>query len=147
MNHHKSTKSVRSARRRSRHGALLSMELLLILPVVMILLSALVEFSLIWSANSKIKAASRLACRVATLPSTQPLVAEYVIREKVIEVLESPKLVDACKMDCHMGQYTGDPCTVVVSVPMKAITPDLLSFVGLGLKEREIVARTVMRKE
>ncbi len=138
---------VQTARRQPRLGAMLSMELLLVLPVLLILLAALVEFSLIWSANSKVKAASQLGCRVATLPATHPDVAEQVIREKVNETLDKSSLVENHELEFVLGAYTGDKVSVRVRVPMKAVAPDLLSFVGLGLEDRVIVATTVMRKE
>jgi hypothetical protein len=36
---------------------------------------------------------------------------------------------------------------VTVSVPLKAAAPDLLVFLGFGLGDRKVVARTSMRAE
>ena len=36
---------------------------------------------------------------------------------------------------------------MTVKVPMKAAAPDLLSFIGFGLRDREMSAQAVMRKE
>jgi Flp pilus assembly protein TadG len=128
---------------RARRGALLSLELVLVLPIVMALFLALIEFSLLWSANQRVKEASSAGCRVATyngsnLPAVQQAV-EFALHKQA--------LVTTYKVQVEGGLHSGDPIAVTVQVPMRAASPDLLSIFGFRLMGRHLQAQTVMRRE
>jgi len=129
--------------RRERKGALLSIELLFVIPILLGLIFAIVEFGLIWSANVQVKSASRLACRVATLPGADL----DEIREAARRGMAKPHLAQLLRLRVEGGEHTGDLVGVEVRVPMSAATPDFLSMIGFGLSGHELVGRTVMRKE
>lgn len=132
---------------RGRKGAILSAELLLVLPIVMALCLGMAELSMLLMAMQRVEAASSAACRVATLPASDPVALEQAVREAAARALLKAKLVQAYQLEFAPGQFPGDPVTVEVRVPMKAAAPDLLRIFGFSLKGQELVSRTVMRKQ
>jgi len=130
-----------------RRGVLVSAELTLALPIVVILLCAVVELSMLWSVNHLVKAASQAGCRVACLPSGHPTDSETAAYETVANVLGKQRLVDAHFVTLEPGRFTGDPVICEVRLPMGAAAPNMLAMFGFSLEGRELVARTVMRKE
>ncbi len=133
--------------RRARSGALQSIELLLILPIVTLIFFGLIEFSLLWSANMSVKLASQIACRAGTLPAHDPAALRRAVQAAAARALHKPRLVRAHRLSLQPGLHTGDVVVVEIRVPMRAVAPDLLRVFGLGLRDRELVGYTVMRKE
>jgi len=130
-------------RRRNRQGAILTMELLLVLPIVVGLLFAIVEFGLLWQANSQIKLASEAGCRVASLPGSDAEAVQAAIDAALVH----SKLIAARRVAIDGGQWSGEPVSVEIRLAMREAAPDLLAFLGFGLGEQELIARTVLRKE
>ena len=128
--------------RRHRRKGLLSMELVFVLPVVLIVLFGLIELSLLFSARQTLVAASRSGARTAALAG-----ATFDDVKQTIQAQVTGTLCDQLTIDVDLGQRSGDPVFVVLSVPMRIASPDLLRFVGFGLDDRELVAETVMSKE
>lgn len=126
-----------------RTGAILSTELLFILPLMCCLFFAMLEFGLLWSANGQVKLASRIGCRVATLPGSDA----DEIKRAVLKTLDRPGLRESCEIVVEGGSVTGDTVTVEVCVPMSCAAPDLLEIFGFSLDNRTLIGRTVMRKE
>jgi hypothetical protein len=132
---------------RSRTGAILSFELLLVLPIVVAVVFGMVELSLLLMGLERVQTASSAACRVATLPTGDPDVLEQAVREAAAQSLLKASLVQTYEIHTELGQFPGDPVTVEIRVPMKAAAPDLLKLVGFSLEGRQLVGRTVMRKQ
>jgi Flp pilus assembly protein TadG len=132
---------------RSRAGAALTVEFLLVLPVVVGLMFAIIEFGMLLAAAQKVKTATDVACRVGTLPAASPDQLEAAVRQAATRALVSRRLAEAHELQFEPGQYSGDPVAVEIRVPMKAAAPDLLRMFGFGLKGRWLAARTVLRKE
>jgi hypothetical protein len=137
----------RRAGGRRRTGAILSVEMLLVFPVLFILLLAIIEFSLLWSGSHQVEAASATACRVATLPASDPVELEQFVRDAARQALVKPRLIAAHRVFYTPGQITGDPVIVAIQVPMRAAAPNLLALIGFNLQGRWLRAETVMRKE
>ena len=140
----------RRLRRRCRSrrvGAVLSIELLLVFPVLAAMCFGVAELSLLLMGMQRVQSASSAACRVATLPASDPAVLEQAVREAAARALAKASLVRTYEIRFQLGQYAGDPVTVEVRVPMKAAAPDLLELVGFSLEGRQLVAQTVMRKQ
>ncbi len=133
--------------RRRRRGIIVSVELLLALPLLIILLCAVVEFSMLWSVNHLVKAASHAGCRVATLPAGHPAASEAAVRQAVAAALVRGRLIAAHQITFESGPFTGDPIMCEVRLPMNAAAPNMLAIFGFNLDGRELVTRTVMRKE
>ena len=131
----------------NRVGAILSIELLLVLPVLAAMCFGVAELSLLLMAMQRVQSASSAACRVATLPATDPVVLERAVRDAAARALAKASLVRTYEIRFQLGQYAGDPVVVEVRVPMKAAAPDLLKIVGFTLEGRQLVAQTVMRKQ
>lgn len=128
---------------RARRGAVLTLELLWVLPIVLGLLFALVEFGLLWSASHVVKDAATAGCRVATFPGAD----EQAVRHAIERTLQRRSLVASYRVQVERGRRAGDEARVRVEVPMGAASPDLLRFLGLGLRGRTLSAVTVMRME
>ena len=136
--------------RRSRRG-ILALELLLILPILLLLILAMVQFSLTLHARQQLVAASREGCRVAALGGDLGEVERTIRR-----TLGSGRLADAdveltdetgAPIPAGMTVPSGDSVSVWLRLPTVHVVPDLLRFMGYSIKNDELVARTVMRRE
>lgn len=133
----------RLSRRRSRRGAVLSTELILLVPITFGLLMALAEFSMLWLANERVVAAAQAACRTATLPGA----TTQAVQQAAASALGKPVLISQATIEVTWAAHAGEPVWVEVRLPMRSAAPDLLGFLGFGLGDRQIVAQCVMRKE
>lgn len=131
----------------SRSGSIQAIELTIALPLLMLVAVAIVEFSLLWSANLRVKEASRAAARVASLPADNLAELRAAASQAATLALNDRRLVEQFDLRLTPGAYTGDPVVVEITVPMKAASPDLLDVVGFSLRERVLRGQTVMRKE
>ena len=130
-----------------RRGAVFSVELLLILPLLTAIFFGLVEVSQILSARQQIAVASRVACRVGTLPASSPADLEQAVRCAAKRALADSALAASFRMAFVPGEHSGDPVSVTICVPMKAASPNLLASLGFTLEGRSLSVTTVMRKE
>jgi Flp pilus assembly protein TadG len=126
---------------------MMAVELLFVLPVLLIVVFAIIEFGCLWSANIRVKAASQAACRVATLPAETPEEMMLAVNRTAAQSLGSANLVSNSHIRVDPAEYSGDPVTVEVRVPMPAAAPNMLAIFGMRLEGRELIGRTVMRKE
>ena len=133
--------------KRSRAGAVFTLELLLVLPILLIVGLALVELSLLLMGMQRVQAASSAACQVATLPASDPVALQEAMDDAAKGALATEGLVASYEMQSLVGPYVGDPVTVEVSAPMTAAAPDLLRMIGFSLQGRQLVARTRMCKQ
>lgn len=145
-----------AARRRrfpkgARRAGHLTLELMLIFPIVLVLLLAMVEFSLILHARQQLLSASREACRVAAMGGSL-----LDVQEQAKQCLGEGRLGDAevALTDANgqplvsgQGVPSGTTVMVWVRLPTWHVVPDLLRFIGYSIKEDEIVGRTAMRRE
>jgi hypothetical protein len=139
----------RRARRAERRGALLSVELLLVLPILAGLFFGVVEFGLLLLNRERVEAACHEACRVATHAGRDhdPALLDKEMRAAAEQVLAKRCLVRHYRLRVDPEGSGGDRVAVELRVPMKAAAPDLLKFLGITLEGRQLVARSVMRKE
>ena len=127
--------------RRSRSGVL-SMELVLTLPILMLVLAGLFEFTLLFFARGEVVDASRVAARKATLPG----VTVQDVEEEVLKVL-SPRFHNSLQVNAVLGEKSGDVVSVAVTVDMNAAAPDLLWPIGYSLQGRPLMSETCMIRE
>jgi Flp pilus assembly protein TadG len=123
-----------------------AVELLLALPFLAGVLLAAVEFSLLLTAQQELLAASREGARVASQGGTQIDVVQAA--QQVLPGSLSGATVTAVLAD-STGQplASGQPVSVLVSIPATQAVPDLLAFVGFSVAGDTIAGQTVMRKE
>jgi Flp pilus assembly protein TadG len=103
----------------SRRQGVISMELILTLPILLMLLLGIFEFSFLMSARGDVVQASRAGCRLATLNGVVP----EDVENEVVRTLGT------------------------VRVPMAAVAPNLLWPLGYNLQGRDLISQTRMLKE
>lgn len=131
----------KAALRKSRRG-MLSMELVLSLPLMLLVLLAVIEFSLLLYARGDVVQASRAGARLAALHGVD---ADDVQRE-VSRVLAG-RFPANISVQAQVGEFSGDEVIVAVRVPMAAAAPNLLWAFGYNLRGRQLIAETRMIKE
>lgn len=134
-------------RRRARRRAGAALELLLVFPVLLSLLLAMVQFSMLLAARQQLTGASREAARVAAqggdLVAVQTAASLYLGSGSLANAQVVASVTDANGMPLPSGA----PVAVTVQVPATQAAPDLLAYVGLSLRNEMLSAQTVMRKE
>jgi hypothetical protein len=125
-------KSVQT-RTSSRRGAILSMELVLILPIFLLLIFSIVEFSMLMSAHTRVANAAQSGSRLMSISGA----SENEVKEKVASLL-GPVLAENCQIQVEAAEHAGEIGRVTVHVPMKNASPDLLWIVGFDLESRSI---------
>lgn len=138
---------VNTPRRRARRRASVALELLLVFPILLSLLLAMVQFSMLLAARQQLAGASREAARVAAqggdLAAVQYAASLYLGQGNLSNAQVQAVLTDTTGMPLPSGA----PVAVTVQVPANQAAPDLLAFIGVSLKNEVISAQTVMRKE
>lgn len=135
--------------RPGRRRGSLAIELLLMLPIPMALLGAMVEFSLMLTARQHILAASREGARVAAHGGTDEEVKATVKRVlgEDTSLGEAEVEIRRIEEDPANAAIARDRVEVKVQIPVGKVTPDLLAYVGLSLRDQELVAVTIMNQE
>ncbi|HMO36296.1 MAG TPA: TadE/TadG family type IV pilus assembly protein [Gemmatales bacterium] len=133
-----------------RRGILV-LELLFILPILLLLTLAMVQFSLTLHARQQLVAASREGCRVAALGGDLGEVERTVKRtlgqgrlaEADIEITDE----QGSTIPSGQAVPSGEAVAVWLRLPTAHAVPDLLRFMGYSIRDDELVARTLMRRE
>lgn len=130
-----------------RRRASMSIELLLVFPLLLAVLLGTVQFSLWMSAQQRVALASREATRVAATGGTRDEVAASVrltLGDTRFQLAE----IQANLTDSNGDPIaSGEPVSVLVSLPAGAVVPDLLRIIGFSIRNEFLVSQTVMRKE
>ena len=133
---------------------MLTAELLLALPVLMVLLFATLQFVMLLMADQAISAAASIGAREAALPSA----TTARVQEVVDEVLDSWRFFDelgpveiavnGVPAPPNLAQ-TGDMISVKLRAPSAAAAPDLLKFFGdkFSIQDKQLCHQAVARKE
>jgi Flp pilus assembly protein TadG len=137
----------RAGRRKRRAGAVFSLELLLVLPILLTVCFGVVELSMLLMGMQRVQAASCAACRIGTLPASDLVEQDQAMRQAAAYALGTVAMSDTFEMRSQIGQYAGDPVVVEVTAPMSAAAPDLLKIIGFSLQGREMTAQTRMCKQ
>ena len=118
------------------------MELVLVLPIFLLLLFAIVEFSLLTTARVCISDAAHAGARRLCLSDTGP----DDIRDEV-KLMLGRKLSRDATIEVAGLQKAGERIIVRIRVPMKNATPDLLWPTGFSVRDRTLVADALMVRE
>ena len=129
-------------KKRPQRNGIMSMELVLTLPLLMLVLFAVFEYSLLFYARGDVVEASRIGARAASYPGA----SVEMIEQSVVEAL-GPQLGQDANVYTQLGEFSGDGVVVVVKVPMTAAAPDLLWPIGFGLRGRYLISKTYMEME
>ena len=120
----------------------MSLELAFTLPILLLVLMALFEFSMLFFARGDVVEASRIGARTASLPGS----TWEDVEESVYQALR-PRLRQRVSINAQLGERTGDLVNVAVWVPMQDAAPDLLWPIGYGLVGRNLASETRMVRE
>jgi hypothetical protein len=126
---------------RSRRGVL-SLELILTLPILLIVLMGLFEFTVLFYSRSLVVEATRVGARKASLPGATAESVEAEVRNVL-----SPRLQTGIQVGVDVGLHSGDVVVVSVQTPMTSASPDLLWPIGLSLNGRNLYSETRMIRE
>lgn len=124
-----------------------TLELLFALPVVLAMLLGTVMFSQFLTARQMIVNAARESARVAALGG------DALDIQDALEIFLGEPLLEITQVNLLLTQADGtpaepgDPVAVTVAVPVKAVVPDLLGFIGFGWGNSKIVVQAVMFRE
>jgi Flp pilus assembly protein TadG len=138
-----SNKTTCNRRTHRRLGAILSMELVVVLPIVIAVCVGMVELSMLWSASHRAQSAAAAGCRVATYPGA----TMHAVRQAIETNLSKANLIRSYQVEVVGGLRTGDEIAVTVNVPQSACAPDMLRPFGFSLQGKFVTARSVMRRE
>jgi len=131
-------------RKPRRRRGILALELLFVLPIVLTLLLAMVQFSLLMSARQQVTNASREGARVLALGGGADEVRWAVDRF----LGENVAKINATLADENGDPIaSGQPVEVVVSIPTRALVPEMLGIIGFGLGDAKLISKSVMRRE
>jgi Flp pilus assembly protein TadG len=108
---------------RRRIGAVLTTEFLFLLPIVILLMVALVEFVFLINAETKVTLASREGARVAAMGGSTDDVQAAVTNVLGADVVAQSTIDVAYP---NNDQTTGNPVQVTVSAPAKILVPLLV---------------------
>lgn len=125
-----------------RNGSI-SFEALLVLPVLLAVLLAVVEFGMIMASEQKLAEASGVGARTGSLGHS-----DEDVRAAVKAVL-GPKQFEKGSVEVQrwIDPHTGSMIEVRVQLPAAAASPNLLRSIGVDLSDETLTGRTVMRIE
>ena len=117
-------------RRKRRHGVM-TIEMLLVLPILFTVLLGVFEFSILFFARSSVVQACRVAARRASLGVTEQSDIEAIVNQVL-----SPGLQNNHAVYLIPAARAGEITTVGLQVPMSSAAPDLLWPIGFSLQGR-----------
>ncbi|MCE9528487.1 MAG: pilus assembly protein [Planctomycetales bacterium] len=147
-----------ASRKNSRKGAVLSVELVMVLPILLFVLLAFVEFGLMLMSQQGLAAASSLGARQAALTgATEASVITTVdnalvgwswkpYRELVV-LVNGNKISFVDLTDEILNAPTGTVISVSVNVQTDKAAPNLLKWIGIDTAGKDLTTTYVTRKE
>jgi len=120
---------------------LLSLELAAALPILLVVLAATIEFSLLLASQGSVADASRAAARAAALGVRDEEQLLGVARRSL-----GPRLAGRSELSILDDPQTGT-VSVAVRVPMRSAAPNLLWPIGYDLSGRSLTASASMASE
>lgn len=136
------TPADRKVHRLWRRRGVLTIEMLLVLPILLFVLMAVFEFSILLFARSSVVQSCRVAARQASLGAVDQSQVEDVVRQVL-----SPNLQNNLVVNYIPASRSGEVVTVYVQVPMTNAAPDLLWPIGFSLQGRYLTQETCVVRE
>ena len=132
-------------RRSPKRSGLFTVELIFVLPVLLLLVFALVELSMLLAAERKLAEVSGVVARTGALGGTDDDMTA------VMKSAGGPKWADRLKLAVSPSspddRHQGAPLEVTVSFPARYAGPNLLRSIGINLTTATLVGRTVILVE
>jgi len=149
------TRIAKSPRRPRARSGVLTVEMILVIPILLAVVLALVQFGITLMSMQGITAAARVGTRQATLPSatqasveaavSQVLAGWHFAGKETTEIFVNGSPVNAGNP--LTNAVTGDAVAVRVTVPTTDAVPDLLKFIGGSIVGQDLKTEFVLRKE
>jgi Flp pilus assembly protein TadG len=140
-----------------RKGAVLSVELVMVLPILLFVLLAFIEFGLMLMSQQGLAAASSLGARQAALTgATEASVVTTIDNalsgwswkpNREIVVLVNGSIIALDGSDQIANAPTGAVISVSVNVPTDKAAPNLLKWIGIDTDGKDLTTTYVTRKE
>ena len=122
-------------RSHQRRGALQTAELLVVLPVLGLIGMGLFQYGIFFVQQQRLQSAVDAACRVAA-QEKNPHARQYKSEAMFYEVLGEVTWSQECDLQITQRDVSGSLAAMVeVKVPSRSVLPDLLGWVGLGIKK------------
>ncbi len=121
--------------RRSSRRASASLELLLILPLLVLIVAAVVEFAQLASGDQLVADAAARGARIAARGGD-----DTAVKETVAAALGAPL---ASRAEVIVERADGR-ATVQVVLPAQSVAIDVLQTIGIGLADEKVSGRAVM---
>ena len=147
----------KKATRNSRKGAVLSVELVMVLPILLFVLLAFIDFGLMLMSQQGLAAASSLGARHAALTwSTEASVVTTVDNaltgwswkpNRELVVLVNGSKITLGGTDEIANAPTGTVISVSVNVKTDKAAPNLLKWIGIDTAGKDLTTTYVTRKE
>ena len=134
------------SRSSNRKGAILSMELVLVLPIFLLLIFSIIEFSMLMSAQTRVANAAQNGARMLSICGMASPAVETEIKSRVQQLL-GPALAQQSVITITPGAYASDLGRIHVQVPMRNACPDLLWMTGFSVASRSIHCDAAMAME
>lgn len=125
-----------------RRGAILSMELVLVLPIFLLLIFGIAQFSMLMSAHARITSAAQSGVRLMSLSGA----TASEVEGRVADLLGS-SLAGSSSIVIEPAEYAGQTGRIYVRVPMSSASPDLLWMTGFSLAGRYLESSAAMVME
>lgn len=132
----------------ARRRGVLTLELVLVLPILLIVILAIVQLAALLMASQALQAAASVGAREASLPgATHERVVGAV--QRTLEPWRFAPHLDPVRIEPvdPSAAASGDPVTVSVSVDSALAAPNLLNVFGVRLAGQKLAATFVYRKE
>lgn len=132
-------------RNRAPRTGVAAIEILLLLPVLVILVMAFIQFALHLRATQKVEHAVSVAVRVAARGGDEGQVTaalSSVLGNVIVE--KSIIHVASCDSDMSTDSHLIE---VKIRVPANLLVPDLLSVIGAGLNGKLLEGRAIAARE
>ena len=126
----------------NERAGLFSVELIFVLPILLLVVFALVELSLLLATERKLAEVSAVVARTGSLGGTDDEM------KAVMKSAAGPKWADRVELKVipttAADRHQGTTLDVTVSLPAKYAGPNLLRSIGIDLTEATLVGRTVI---
>jgi Flp pilus assembly protein TadG len=132
--------------RRQRRGALQAAQLLFVLPILLIVLFGIVQFGAYFMQQQKLQSAVNVAAQIASAEHDSDGQRISQAETAFYEALGEVAWRDDVQLEIDVARVAGEAVKVAVSVPTRAVLPDSLAWVGLGLGEQRMSAQAVMKR-
>ncbi len=157
MNNQLITSNSKARRRGRTRRGVMSFELLLVIPILLIVIVGGIEVSQLLMANQALQAASAAGAREASMPGSTEADVREAVRRSVIGWRFEPEMMDsdidiaAIDMSGSVialgSAMPGDVVKVSIEIDATAAVPDFLLSWGLSIASKKMNAASIFRRE